>query len=136
MAARVGGYMSRGKGLPKAKEREEVIQFKKDMEEGKINSYDQFPVEFWGLGMLLGVSYLDEMKIFHNIVDLGKTRGLGKDLAECLLSEAKTLIDLGREPEALIIAYWIGKMSGAYQRKLNEAMIDKSMVDKSLMRRS
>lgn len=116
--------MSKAKGLAKAEEREEVVQFRKDMKDGKIKSYDQFPEEFWGLGMLLGVSYLDEMEIIQKIMEFGKTGGFGRNTAKQVLDEAKNLMDNNREAEALIHAYWMGKIEGNYQRKLREIEIN------------
>lgn len=107
------------KGL--SKERKEVKQFRKDLREGKITSYDQFPKEYWGLGMLLGVSFADEMVIFNRIRDKGKEIGMGKDFGTYFLEEAKDMMENNREKEALIIAYWLGKIFGSLQRDLSKA---------------
>jgi|GEM_PF-6466091 hypothetical protein len=119
----------KGKRKELPKEREEVIQFRKDLAEGKITSYDQFPEEFWGLGMLLGVSYLDEIEIFNKITNKGKEEGMGKDLVVHFFSEAKDMINHSREAEALIIAYWIGKIFGIYRRNVREDEVNKLMAN-------
>jgi hypothetical protein len=102
------------KGL--SKERKEVKQFREDLQAGKITSYDQFPKEYWGLGMLLEVSFVDEMSIFNRIREKGQEIGVGRDFGAYFLKEAKDMMEHNREKEALIIAYWLGKIFGSLQR--------------------
>lgn len=111
-----------GKG--KSKEMQEIEEFQKKVEAGEITSYSQFPSNSWGFGMLIGLDYPEEIAIFEEMKEVGTASGVNEDFAKKFFEKAKELFNAGREKEAYVYAYWVGKLVGRSERHRIKAMME------------
>jgi hypothetical protein len=111
-----------GKG--KSQEMKDIEEFQRKVEAGEITSYSQFPSNSWGFGMLIGLEYPEEIRIFEEMKAVGTAIGVNEDFAKQFLGKAKELFLAGREKEAYVYAYWTGKLVGRSERHRIKAMME------------
>lgn len=112
------------KGMSKEQQerRAEIEEFERKVKAGEIHSYDQFPPNTWGFGMIVGITYDQEQAILKDLKEKGEENGINEELAKAFFTKAKELILAGKEGEGLTYAYWVGKLVGRAEKRRIQSM--------------